>query len=76
MYDKFGTKECWHLLGWTAQNYKVYVVESEALQDMALISFYIITRVRRNLLPSSSARLGKVHIVHEGGKVGQREHKE
>ena len=40
MYDKFGAKECWHLLGWTAQNYKIFVVESEAFQDMALFSFY------------------------------------
>jgi hypothetical protein len=54
----------------------MYVVESEAIQDMALISFYINTSVRRNLLPSSSPRLGKVHIVQEGGKVGQRGHKE
>jgi hypothetical protein len=47
------------------------VVESEAFQDMALLSFYIITSVRRNLLPSSSAKLGKVHIVQEGEKWGK-----
>jgi len=70
MYDRFGAKECWHLLGWTAQNYKIYVVESGAFQNMALFSFYtcIITSVWRNLLPSSSAKLGMVHFVQEGGK--------
>jgi len=57
------------LLGWTAQNYKIYVVESKAFQDMALFSFDIITSVWRNLLPSSSAKLGKVHIVQEGVKL-------
>jgi hypothetical protein len=68
MYDNFGAKECWHLLGWTAQKYKMYMVESEAFQDMAFFRFYIITNVWRNLLPSSSTKLGKVHIVQEGGK--------
>jgi hypothetical protein len=68
MYDKFGAEECWHLLGWTAQNYKIYVVESEAFQGMALFNFYIITSVWRNLLPSSSGKLGKVCTVQEGGK--------
>jgi hypothetical protein len=46
----------------------MYVVESEAFQDMALFSFYKITNVWRNLLPSSSSKLGKVHIVKEGEK--------